>query len=194
MATRGPKPKSDSDSLPYLKFYPGDWLRSPINMCSPEAQLLWLRMMMLAHDGTPYGHLRIEGKILKPSNIATRCGVNLKDFERLLSEITDLGIHRTDDEGCIFWPQMVLDHKKLTDYRHRKRDFRQARKDMRRGTIDGTISNCPEIVPRKTNGQLQDKLKLPPIAHENANDNDNDPDNGMEHSGNRVSESDEVAW
>ena len=124
MAKRGRKPKGDDEDLPWMKFWIGDWLRSPISSCSPEAQVLWIRMMIIAHHGQPYGTLRIKGIQLTPAYIANRCGVLLRKYDELMAEIDSVDVPKRDEEGCLIWPQMQRDHAELLLYRKNKRDQR----------------------------------------------------------------------
>lgn len=55
---------------PAFQFYPGDWLRSTdLRSCSVGARGLWIDMICLMHEGTPYGHLKVNQKVIHPHNL-----------------------------------------------------------------------------------------------------------------------------
>lgn len=97
--------------LPYIKFYPGDWLRDNVAGCSLAAQGLWLRMMFLAHDSDRYGHLSVGEIPMPPEQIARRCGATLEQYESLLAELTATSVPSRTPEGVIFSRRMVKDEE-----------------------------------------------------------------------------------
>jgi hypothetical protein len=95
---------------PSFQFYPGDWMsNTALRLCSLGARGLWIDMICLMHEGTPYGHLVLNGKGILPKILARRIGASLKETERLLSELTDHGVFTVTEEGVIFSPRMVRD-------------------------------------------------------------------------------------
>ena len=45
---------------PWMKFYTADWRSDPaLRMCSMAARGLWVEMICLMHEATPYGQLLI---------------------------------------------------------------------------------------------------------------------------------------
>jgi hypothetical protein len=95
---------------PSFQFYPSDWLRdTALRTCSCEARGLWMDMICFMHEGTPYGYLKVNRKVILPSNLAVMVGVNLQDAERLLAELEECGVFERDEEGCIFSKRMVRD-------------------------------------------------------------------------------------
>lgn len=98
-----------AEKLPYIQFYPGDWLRDAISGCSLAAQGLWLRMMIVAHDSDRYGYLEVNGSPMQAETIARRCGVTLPEYETLLSELSNCGIPGTSDTGSLFSRRMSRD-------------------------------------------------------------------------------------
>jgi hypothetical protein len=98
--------------LPFLKFYPGDWLRDPVSGCSLAAQGLWLRMMFLMHDGDRYGYLSTNGSPIPPGSVAQRCGCTLEQYETLLAELSNAGVPSRLEDGTILSRRMVKDESK----------------------------------------------------------------------------------
>ena len=51
------------NKLRWGKFYWSDWADDPaLALCSLAAQGLWMRLLCIAAQGTPYGHVNINGK------------------------------------------------------------------------------------------------------------------------------------
>lgn len=97
--------------LPFIKFFPGDWMKDPVSSCSLAAQGLWLRMMILAHDSAHYGFLGSTGKPLPNDQIAKRCGCSLEEFLSLLTELEAAGVPERTPKGVIYSRRMVKDYK-----------------------------------------------------------------------------------
>jgi hypothetical protein len=112
--------------LPYISFYPGDWLRDHIAGCSLAAQGLWLRMMILMHDCERYGHLAMNGSPIPSESIARRCGCTLAQYETLLAELTAHGVPGVSQDGTIFSRRMVRDAQKRAGAAQRQSRFRNA--------------------------------------------------------------------
>jgi hypothetical protein len=66
-------------------------------------------MICFMHEGTPYGYLKVNRKVILPGNLAVMVGVNLQDAERLLAELEECGVFERDEEGCIYSKRMVRD-------------------------------------------------------------------------------------
>lgn len=97
--------------LPYIQFFPGDWLRDNVAGCTLGAQGLWLRMIILAHDSDRYGYLSQNGSPIPPGSIARRCGCTPEQYETLLAELLAAGVPSRTPEGFIYSRRMVTDHK-----------------------------------------------------------------------------------
>ena len=67
---------------PSFQFYPGDWLRSSdLRSCSVGARGLWIDMLCLMHEGSPYGCLKVGEKVILPPNLARMVGATLEETE-----------------------------------------------------------------------------------------------------------------
>lgn len=133
--------------LPYLAFYPGDWLRDHVAGCSIAAQGLWLRMLILMHDCERYGHLAMNGSPIPPESIARRCGCTLAQYETLLAELTVHGVPGVSQDGTIFSRRMVRDAQKRAGNAQRQSRFRNA------------SSNAP-VTPNEVESEVGLKLRL----------------------------------
>ncbi len=96
---------------PAFQFYPGDWLRDPVAGCSLAAQGLWLRMLLIAHDGERYGHLSANDQPMPAEAIARRCGCSLKEYAKLLAELDVVNVPRRTESGVIYSKRMVKDEE-----------------------------------------------------------------------------------
>lgn len=95
---------------PAFQFYPGDWLRATeLRSCSVGARGLWIDMICLMHEGSPYGYLKVGEKVILPSNLARMVGATLAEVEGWLGELEDAQVFSRDDAGCIFSRRMVRD-------------------------------------------------------------------------------------
>jgi len=97
---------------PFLKFYTEDWLQNlSLRTCSLEARGLWIDMISWMHQGEPYGHLRVNGKIVDPQMLAKLEGVPEKELMHLLVELHEAGVLSYDDEEGIYSSRMVSDEE-----------------------------------------------------------------------------------
>ena len=75
---------------PSFQFYPSDWLRdTALRTCSIGARGLWMDMICYMHEGTPYGYLKVNNKVILPTNLARMVGLTLQEVEGYLEELKD---------------------------------------------------------------------------------------------------------
>lgn len=97
---------------PSFQFYPGDWLNdAALRMVSIGARGLWIEMMCLMHQGSEYGYLKVNGKVILSSNLARMSGGTLSEVEGYLAELESAGVFSRDEQGCIFSRRMIRDEK-----------------------------------------------------------------------------------
>lgn len=95
---------------PSFQFYPGDWLNdAALRACSVGARGLWMDMLCLMHQGSDYGHLKVNHTPILTPNLARMCGATLQETEGWLNELSQLGVFSKDDQGCIFSRRMIRD-------------------------------------------------------------------------------------
>jgi hypothetical protein len=95
---------------PSFQFYPGDWLRATeLRSCSVGARGLWIDMICLMHEGSPYGHLKVADKVIHQSNLARMVGATIAEVEGWLAELEEAGVFSRTDDGCIYSRRMVRD-------------------------------------------------------------------------------------
>lgn len=97
---------------PSFQFYPGDWLRdAALRSCSVEARGLWIDMICLMHEGTPYGYLKVNHKVILTSNLARMVGGCAKDVEEWIDELEQAGVFSRDADGSIYSRRMIRDEE-----------------------------------------------------------------------------------
>lgn len=95
---------------PAFQFYPSDWLSdTALRMCSEGARGIWMDMICYMHEGVPYGHLKVNHKVILPQTLARMVGCDLQSLEGYLSELVSAGVVQTDADGCMFSKRMVKD-------------------------------------------------------------------------------------
>lgn len=97
---------------PSFQFYPGDWLNdAALRMVSVAARGLWIEMICLMHQGSDYGYLKVNHKVILPANLARMSGATLSDAEGWLRELEDAGVFSRDEDGCIYSKRMIRDEQ-----------------------------------------------------------------------------------
>jgi hypothetical protein len=96
-----------------MKFYPSDWRADPaLRSCTIAARGLWIEMMCIMHEATPYGSLLIKGQRIDKKRLASLCGIQEKECIVLLLELEGFGVFDRDDDGTIYSRRMRRDHAK----------------------------------------------------------------------------------
>lgn len=97
---------------PAFQFYPSDWRNDAgLRLCSIAARGLWIEMMCLMHDATPYGHLTVMGRAIAPEALARLAGESVAAVKRWLVEMEQNDVFSRTDEGVIFSRRMVRDEE-----------------------------------------------------------------------------------
>lgn len=65
----------------------------------------------MAHEGTPYGHVTINGKPASVKQIASIAGIAEKECAKLIRELEEAGVFSRADDDAILSRRMVKDHK-----------------------------------------------------------------------------------
>ena len=97
---------------PSFQFYPGDWLHdAALRSVSVGARGLWIDMLCIMHQGSDYGYLKVNHKVILTANLARMCGSTLDETEGWLIELGDAGVYSVDDNRCIFSRRMIKDEE-----------------------------------------------------------------------------------
>lgn len=95
---------------PSLSFYPDDWLNDlALRGCRPASRGIWVDILCLMHQGTPYGHLADATGPLSIRFIASRCSVTGAQLQNALKELECHGVFSRTDSGTIYSRRMVRD-------------------------------------------------------------------------------------
>jgi hypothetical protein len=112
-------------SLPWLQFYPSDWLSDSVSGCCLAAQGLWLRMLFIAHNSQRYGYLEADGKAIPDEQVARRCGCSsVEEYRNLLAELFSAGVPARTTDGVIYSRRMARDQVDRDGAAERKRQSR----------------------------------------------------------------------
>jgi len=125
--------------LPWIKFYPGDWLSDEaLRSCSVEARGLWVDMICLMAKSEIHGHLLIGGKPARSEQIARIVGLLPQRAMELMDELNASGVFS-------FHQETIISRRMVKDEQLRKSDaVRQMRK--RHGDVQTMSSECPEKI------------------------------------------------
>lgn len=112
-ADSGRPGRDGPDKNPWLKFYPSDWRADPrLRLCGLAARGLWMEMIALMHEATPYGHLLIGGLVPNDAQLAALTGCTAAQVVPAREELEQAGVFSRTAEGVIFSRRMVRDHGK----------------------------------------------------------------------------------
>lgn len=93
---------------PFLRFYTSDWRSDPrLKMCSPGARGMWIEMICLMHEATPYGHLLIHGQTPNEAQLASLTGIPPAELPDLVAELERMGVFSRTKEGVIYSRKLV---------------------------------------------------------------------------------------
>lgn len=102
------------NKLRWGKFYWSDWADDPaLALCSLAAQGLWMRLLCIAAQGTPYGHVTINGIPPSMADLARliRPRPKTSTVERLVIELERYGVADRGACGCLISRRMEADGK-----------------------------------------------------------------------------------
>lgn len=68
-------------------------------------------MICLMHEGTPYGYLKVNHKVILEVNLARILGGNLSEVTEWLKELEDCGVFSRASDGTIYSKRMVRDEE-----------------------------------------------------------------------------------
>lgn len=102
-----------------------------------------MEMLCLMHQGSQYGYLKVNHKVILTPNLARIVGATLHETEGWLNELNDAGVFSVDDDGCIFSRRMIRDE-----------EVRMAR------AAGGILGGNPSL--KKDNHKVGNKVNLNP--------------------------------
>lgn len=98
---------------PWIKFYPRDWRGDQaLRLVSLRARGLWIEMLCIMHEASPYGHLLVGALPIEDAALARVVGSDVEEVQALLVELRTAGVFRQTRQGVIFSKRMTDDHKR----------------------------------------------------------------------------------
>ena len=100
-------------SNPWLKFYPRDWRGDQaLRACSVAARGLWIEMLCVMHEASPYGHLVLGGRAVSNDVLARVSGLGADECGALVAELESAGVFSRTRKGVIYSRRMIKDHSR----------------------------------------------------------------------------------
>lgn len=107
---------------PWLKFYTTDWQADPaLRMCGMAARGLWVEMICLMHEATPYGHLLVNGQSPTEAQLAVLAGTTPDQITALLGELEAAGVFSRTRTHVIYSRKLTRMAKKAATARNNGR-------------------------------------------------------------------------
>ncbi|WP_430436845.1 hypothetical protein [Oceanibaculum nanhaiense] len=104
---------------PWMKFYPADWRSDPkLRICPLAARGLWIDMLALMHEASPYGHLLVAGQPVTDDELAALVGAPSDLVSDCLRKLETAGVFSRTRKGVIYSRRMVRDEKKAANARN----------------------------------------------------------------------------
>jgi hypothetical protein len=103
---------ADRVKRPASQWYWGDWLRDPaLRSCSICARGLWIDMLALMHEGTPYGYLRVGSVAITAEKLARMVGEPVARVRAWLAELEAADVFSRGGDGAVYSRRMVRDEE-----------------------------------------------------------------------------------
>ena len=97
---------------PSFQWYPSDWMNDlKLRSVSVAARGLWVDMLCIMHQGEPYGHMKVNHKVIPKVNLAHASRLTIEVVDELLRELQEYGVLSIDDDGAYFSRRMVRDEE-----------------------------------------------------------------------------------
>ena len=138
--------------LPWLKFYPSDWLSDEaLRSCSVEARGLWADMICLMAKSDRHGYLLIGGNPARTEQLARICGLAPQRTSELMDELHASGVFSFDKET-------IISRRMVKDEQLRKSDASRKMR-MRHGDVQQMSSKCHAESPGQKPEARSQKLE-----------------------------------
>ena len=153
-------------SDPWMKFYTSDWRSDPrLKMCSPGARGMWIEMICLMHEATPYGHLLIHGQPPNEAQLASLTGIPSAELHDLVAELERFGVFSRTKEGVIYSRKLVRMASEAA--KARKNGKRGGNPSLRKhdektGSLNPPDKDCDKPQKPDTRIQNPERKKDPP--------------------------------
>lgn len=114
-----------SGKLPYMKFYPGDWLKDPaLRACSPEARALWIDLLCLMWECPRRGYLKTGKEPWGILEIANALSSDPASIQNQISELKSRGVLRQTRVGVLYSKRITRDEKTRKYWTRKQKEHR----------------------------------------------------------------------
>ena len=147
-----------------MKFYTADWRSDPaLRMCSMAARGLWVEMICLMHEATPYGQLLIKGQSPTEAQLSVLVGATSDQVTAMLCELESAGVFSRTRAGVIYSRKMTKMMKKAS----------VARNNGRKGGNPNLCKDKEKFPSDNPRDKDRDKPQNPEARYQNNNSEDN---------------------
>ena len=141
-------------TMPWLQFFPADWLSDSVAGCSLAAQGLWLRMLFVAHNSQHYGYLEVDGHPIPDEQLFRRCGCSsVEEYRNLFAELQAAGVPSRTADGVIFSRRMARDQEQ------RDATAQRVRKHRERLTCNASVTPMSREEVRSQKSEIRSQSK-----------------------------------
>lgn len=102
---------TNSDKLPSLHFYPGDWWKDAgVQLLDHHHKGIWFEMLLLMFESPKRGYLlKPNGQIFSSTELAKRLALDEKTCSTAIAKLVDEGVCRQHEDRTLFNARMVKD-------------------------------------------------------------------------------------
>lgn len=153
-----------TESVAWVKWHFDKWLTDPgLRKCSLAARGLWMELLCIMHNATPYGHLAVNMKPLSERDVMQFVGSSsLKEVKMLLRELRDAAVFSETSDGFIYSRRLIRDNEMREKSRiYGKTGGNPALKNQRDGV--NPLKQGSDLLPLKTEREREKEKKEPSL-------------------------------
>jgi hypothetical protein len=149
--------KPPIDKRPWMKFQTSVWRSdAALRRCGFEAQGLWIGMLTLMHEASPYGHLVIAGVPATAADLADILGGKEKTIEKLLRILEERRVFSRTESGVIYSRKMIRDLQKAEEFqRHGRKGGNPTLNPHDKGPVNPTHNGEGKPPPYTKNQEIR---------------------------------------
>ncbi len=144
-------------SNPWMKFYPRDWRGDQaLRAVSIAARGLWMEMLCIMHEASPYGHLILSGRAVSNDVLARIGGLDADECSGLIAELESAGVFSRTRKEVIYSRRMVKDNSRAQKGRKavNKRWAQEPEKEQEKGTPNRVPNSDPTTQKPEARGSV----------------------------------------
>lgn len=152
-------------SNPWMKFYPRDWRGDQaLRAVSLPARGLWMEMLCIMHEASPYGHLVLGGHAVSNDVLARMAGAGVDEVSAMLIELESAGVLSRTRKGVIYSRRMVKDRNRSEKGRKAvSKRYSQGAGNLREKPQPNRLPNR-EPITQKPEARCQNKREDKPLS------------------------------